>query len=413
MYYRIFTLSTQKKFRRMAVSQKISQNFFCLIVLFLLLTLLFSSPVFAQNEEALIIEIYDTNNWNESVGTTLFEKRSYDITVSTENESILLGVTITFLGTTYNTTTEQPFITFISPSFDKSDTFNISATKEGYLSDNIDVIVMIGELFIASHPSTVEEKKEFQVTVTNQSHLPVENALVYLTSESEAVPTNAQGIATVVAPAVDIDSSVTIQVIKSGYQPDSATIRVEHVQGFILAISYDELLQLLPLLVAVLVVIFAIVIVSWRKRKGKTDLQPHSRIRHAHEPPPDMLEKPYRKTPAESAIYSVNGKRDIPVTTSDSRVEEIRIPVQERKKETTYISEEKEPPRTSVNHKNQQDEWFKGQDYMRYKIDELTGKIDTTTDGKWFEGERDIKYKVDEALKKNVKKKKEEEDIIK
>lgn len=413
MHYHIIIRSTQMKFRRMAVSQKIFQNFFCLTILFILVTLLFSSPAFAQNEEALIIEIYDSNNWNESVGTTLLEGRSYDVTVSTENESVLLGVNISFLGTIYNTTTEQPFITFIAPSIDVSDTFTIQATKTGYLSDEINVIVMKGELSIVSHPNTVEEKKEFQITVIDQDHVPVENASVYLISESKSVPTNAQGIATVVAPAVDIDSSVTIQVIKSGYQPDSTIILVEHVQGFILALSYDELLQFLPLLVAVLIVIFAIVIVSWRKRKGKTDLQPHMQIRHAHGPPPDMLEKPYRKTPAESAIYSVNGKRDVPVTTSDSRVEEIRIPVQERKKETTYISEEKEPPRTSVNHKKQQDEWFKGQDYMRYKIDELTGKIDTATDGKWFEGERDIKYKVDEALKKNVKKKKEEDDIIK
>jgi hypothetical protein len=43
---------------------------------------------------------------------------------------------------------------------------------------------------------------------------------------------------------------------------------------------------------------------------------------------------------------------------------------------------------------------------MRYKLDELTGKIDQKTDGKWFEGEHDTKYKVDEALKKNLKKKK-------
>ena len=50
---------------------------------------------------------------------------------------------------------------------------------------------------------------------------------------------------------------------------------------------------------------------------------------------------------------------------------------------------------------------------MRYKIDELTGKIDQQTDGKWFEGEQDTKFKVDEALKKNLKKKKIDEDSVK
>jgi hypothetical protein len=58
------------------------------------------------------------------------------------------------------------------------------------------------------------------------------------------------------------------------------------------------------------------------------------------------------------------------------------------------------------------DDWFKGQDYMRYKIDELTGKIDQKTDGKWFEGEQVTKSKVDEALKKNLKKKKVNGDSV-
>jgi hypothetical protein len=66
-----------------------------------------------------------------------------------------------------------------------------------------------------------------------------------------------------------------------------------------------------------------------------------------------------------------------------------------------------------VNQKVQDDEWFKGQEYIRYKLDELTGQIDKNTDGKWFEGERDIRSKVDEALKKNVKKKKDEDTIVK
>jgi hypothetical protein len=47
---------------------------------------------------------------------------------------------------------------------------------------------------------------------------------------------------------------------------------------------------------------------------------------------------------------------------------------------------------------------------MRYKLDEITGKIDQQTDGKWFEGEKDSKYKVDETLKKGWKKKKGEDE---
>jgi hypothetical protein len=112
-------------------------------------------------------------------------------------------------------------------------------------------------------------------------------------------------------------------------------------------------------------------------------------------------------------MFTVRSKKDILMPASDSRVEEIRIPIQEKKKETTILSEEKEQPSAPVYQKKQQEEWFKGQDYMRYKLDELTGKINQHTDGKWFEGERDIKYKVDEALKKNVKRKKDDETMNK
>ena len=87
--------------------------------------------------------------------------------------------------------------------------------------------------------------------------------------------------------------------------------------------------------------------------------------------------------------------------------------MQAKKKETTILSEEKEDRGGFRGSEKRTDEWFKGQDYMRYKIDELTGKIDQKTDGKWFEGEHDSKYKVDETLKKNFKKKKVDEEDVK
>jgi hypothetical protein len=103
-------------------------------------------------------------------------------------------------------------------------------------------------------------------------------------------------------------------------------------------------------------------------------------------------------------------KRDVPASGPISRVEEIRIPVQLKKKETTILSEDTASEPVLEQRKTDQDEWFKGQDYMRYKLDELTGKIDQKTDGKWFEGERDSKSKVDETLRKSFKKKKGDEE---
>jgi hypothetical protein len=398
---------------RIPVYRKSFLSFLYLLLLALLIVSQVSSSLAAQNEQTLIIEVYDSNNWNESVGTTLIEGRSYDITVSTENESVIIGVNITLLGTSYNTSIEQPFITITAPSFEDSEAFNITATKEGYLPTLLDVIVIKGELSAVCHPSTVEEKKNVEITVTDQDHVPVENALVYLTDESEPVPTDAQGIASLPAPDVTVDTSLDVQVIKSGYIPTSLTLRVDNVQGVILALSYADLLQILPLLIAVLVVIFAIVIVSWRKKRQTTALQPQTHIRSKDQVHAHSSGTPSEATHPESAFYTVNGKKDAPHVTSNSRVEEIRIPVQVKKRETTLLTEEKEPPKTPVNQKIQDDEWFKGQEYIRYKLDELTGQIDKNTDGKWFEGERDIRSKVDEALKKNVKKKKDEDATVK
>ena len=111
----------------------------------------------------------------------------------------------------------------------------------------------------------------------------------------------------------------------------------------------------------------------------------------------------------EHTRYPEGGTRNLSASRSEARDEEIRITVQAKKKETTCLSEE-ESEESIKDPKKQQDEWFKGQDYMRYKLDELTGKIDQRTDGKWFEGEHTTQDKVDEALKKSLKKKKVDED---
>ena len=47
---------------------------------------------------------------------------------------MILGVNISLLGTTYLTNLSEPFITVEIPPFDESDSFIITATKEGYLT---------------------------------------------------------------------------------------------------------------------------------------------------------------------------------------------------------------------------------------------------------------------------------------
>jgi len=155
------------------------------------------------------------------------------------------------------------------------------------------------------------------------------------------------------------------------------------------------------------------VYVLWRQKRNPTIPHQSKRARSSDEPQTYQQEKLGQRSKNEPALFPGKEKSDVSLSSSASRVEEIRIPVQTKKKETTYLSEEKELEDVSEDLKKEHDEWFKGQDYMRYKLDELTGKIDQKTDGKWFEGERDSKYKVDETLKKSAKKKKADEEDVK
>ncbi len=396
---------------RIRVYKKTLINFLSLFLLMLLVNMLFSLTVCSQNEPELIIEIYDSNDWNESTGSIVFEGINYDITISTENDSVILGVNITVLGTTYLTSLSEPYITIEAPSFDESDSFLITATKEGYQSGTIELAVLKGELTLEADRAVVEENTEFQVTVTDQNNDPVQDALVYVTEDASPVQTNQYGKVIAQAPEIETFTTTTVQAFKSGYLPGSKTIRVENVEGSFFNLTESKFLQILPIFLAVLVVIVSVLYVLLRKRKDTTKSHQNKNQKSPDEPRSDYKEK-QRRSESESARYPDREKRGFSSSASESRVEEIRIPVQAKKKETTIIPEEQNDEQVREDENKHSDDWFKGQDYMRYKIDELTGKIDQKTDGKWFEGEQDTKSKVDEALKKNLKKKKVNGDSV-
>ncbi|HWR27780.1 MAG TPA: Ig-like domain-containing protein [Candidatus Thermoplasmatota archaeon] len=389
--------------------KKTLMNFLSLILLMLIVNTIFSPTACSQNEPELLIEVYDSNNWSAIPEDIVFEGKSYLITVSTENITAIPEVNITVLGTTYLTNISEPYITIEIPPFNESDSFIITATKEGYRPGTIQLTVLKGELTIKTDKVLIDENTEFQVTVTDQDNNPVEDALVYVTEDASPMYTNQQGKALVQAPEIDILTTTTIQVIKSGYLPGSTTIRIENVEGSIFNLTESKFLQILPVLLAILVVIVSVLYVFLRQRRAPTKMPYNSQGKTPDEPRHYHKEKQQRfKT--ETDTYPKTEKRNISRSNSESRVEEIRIPVQAKKRGTTILTEEKEAEQIPEDENKHPDEWFKGQDYMRYKIDELTGKIDQNTDGKWFEGEQDTKYKVDEALKKNLKKKKVEED---
>ncbi len=397
---------------RITVYQKVYVSLLSLIVLLLVVNTLFISRGVAQDEKNLFIEIYDANNPEPLEDYVFFEGNTYDINVGSIGDSgFTLGVNITVPWANYLTSEELPYISIETPHFEEYPSFIITAKKEGYLDAEVEITVLKGELFISVDRSTVEEQKEFQVTVKDQNNTPVKDARVSIDTESEPVITDIWGIAYLDAPEVNKDTTVTIQVVKTGYAPKSTTIRVEHVEGFTFTFDSAILLQILPLLFAVLAVIFAILIVRWRQKRSSPPPHPVTRDQQPKKPQVQIQEKQGRHFTEEHSLFTVKEPKKVSISTPESRVEEIRIPLQEKKKETTIVSKEKESGPTGQ--KNTEDEWFKGQEYMRYKLDEITGKIDQKTDGKWFEGERDSKYKVDETLKKGWKKKKGEDEDVK
>jgi len=394
---------------RITVYQKALMGFLSLSIFLLVVTTGFLPLTVGQDEPILIIDLYNSNDWNQHIEGIIFEGRTYDVVVSSENESVILDVNITMLETTYVTSLTEPYITINAPSFNESDSFVIIATKEGYQDATLELAVLKGELLVSTDRVVVEEKKEFEVAVTDQDGNPVEGAFVFVTEDASPLLTNMDGKAVVRAPEIDIFSTAAIQVIKSGYLPGSTTIRIEPVTGSLFEITEAQFLQILPILLALLVVIFSVIYVlvkQNRNQKTPGRNKPGTSSGEPHLPQPEKIHGTNNQ-----ARFSEKEKNKLTSTTSDSRVEEIRIPVQAKKKETTFLSDEKGDTQPSENEKLREDEWFKGQDYLRYKLDELTGKIDQQTDGKWFEGQHDTKHKVDETLKKNVKKKKSEEGI--
>ena len=409
MYYNIFACSTQRQLMRIPVYKKTPMNFLWLTFLLLVGCSLLFPPVISQDATQLIIEVSESDNWNESADAIVFEGRSYDITVGTEDVPVIFGVNITVLGTTYLTNLSEPFVTVEIPPFEQSDSFVITATKEGYRPGTIELRVLKGELTIETDRVLVKENTEFQITVTDQDDNPVDSASVYVTEDASPLYTNQQGKALVQAPEIDVLTTTTIQVIKSGYLPGSTTIRIENVEGSIFNLTESKFLQIFPVLLAILVVIVSILYVFLRQRRGPAKM-PHNTQGKTPDEPRHHHKEIQQRFKTETAKYHETEKRNISRSNPESRVEEIRIPVQAKKRETTILTKENEAEQIPEDETKHPDEWFKGQDYMRYKIDELTGKIDQNTDGKWFEGEQDTKYKVDEALKKNLKKKKVDED---
>ena len=370
--------------------QRFSVSFTFSILTLLLFSTFIVSTITAQEEEELFIVIYDPDTTLPLEKNIFLEGKNYDIAIGSKNQTgFVYDATVSVPWADYITSEEMPWITVESPSFEEYNQFVIRASKQGFLHAEIEIAVIKGTLAVTTDKGIVEEKESFQVIVTDQNENVVEGSIVYLDIEDSGADsdvTNDNGVAYLEAPDVDERTDIAIIAFKEGYEAGSKTIRVENVKiGFI-----DDMA---PVIGAVIVLIFSMIFVKFRKRISK----PTSDV---------ATDIPRYRTGTSMDKSKPKKEKEISNLDKGPRVEEIRIRAQDKIKESKGFSEEKEP---GLIHKKGEYEWFQGTDYMRYKIDELTKEMDSKNADKWFEGVPDIRSKVDETLKKKQKKKNKNE----
>lgn len=384
----------EEKFQRYKIC------FAFLIFILFCFSFLFSIVTPAQEEKILFIVINDSET-NLPIEEDIFlEGKRYDIAIGCIGEyGYEYNVTISVpWDDPYLTSEELPWITIKAPDFGEYPDFVISAMKEGYGSIEQEISVLKGELFITTDRGTIHEKNSFSVTVWDQNNNKIEGATVYLDIDGfkgDSDDTGSNGIAYLIAPEVSNDVKININVIKGGYFPGSTSIRVEN--------NHNNLFigGLTPIIAALVFLVFSMVFVRIKKEISKPTAE--IKINNHKENTNNDKVNFTNKITLKKELFDTSPEEKFPELEKGPWVEEIRIDRPDKKKKTKYILAHSE--KVISKHKNDENEWFKGKENVKFKIDKLTGDIDEQNEDKWFEGVYDIKSKVNKKLKKNSKKK--------
>jgi hypothetical protein len=331
----------------------------------------------------------------------LLEGASYDVVVGFENETgekgIAYNVTVTVpWDSPYFIGMNPPEITITAPSYEDYPEFIITAEKEGFQSAENEFIVIKGSLSVTTDKGIVEEDESFQVLVTDQNELSIQDAIVYLDiggQDVESDSTNEEGIVYLSAPTVDENIDVTITAFKEGFEAGIKSIRVENVQA-----SFFN--NVTPIFAAIGILIIAMVFVRFRKKRTKPQITSEGEVTEEIdqflESRPKQKEHKPKPMPTKASVE--------PRTSSspDDRgpyVEEIKIPQRDEPKEAQVPQDS---TKEEIKHLGEY-EWVKGTRDIKKRIDELTNERDKKKADQWFAGEGDVKTKVDEAVKKKKK----------
>ena len=258
--------------------------------------------------------------------------------------------------------------------------------------------ILKGRLSLTTDRGTVKEKGSFSVTVYDQNNNRIEGCIVYLDGyENDYATTGTNGITYISAPEVKENTQININAFKGGYLAGENSIRVESLSNNFITEEWY------PIVLSSIIVISAILFVRFRnsrtnKKKGNKVVKP---IRHSTKKPIINKDNLIRKYDFKKPKSNKVNNNSIQYVKKEPWVEEIRLQRSVKKRETKVVGEKNKTSGSNIRRKDC--DWFKGKNYMKYKIDELTGEIDDKNDGKWFEGIDEIKTKVDKRLRENKK----------
>lgn len=377
-------------------------NVKCIVILTILVILLFSNIVLAE-EQQLFIDVNDE----------VYENEDFLVSAYTLNQDNVpayqIGVEIEFNSVPYNITDESAAVLIKAPQVSEDTSYVITASKGGYISAEATITVFNRQpkLSITLDSYTVKTNEKFSVVVNDENDDPVPGAAVAIQGVGDVETTNADGLAWLIAP--DDRTEITIKVQKEGYQYATITLEIDTSPGLIEILMQN---QYTPIAIAVIAVIAAIVLVNLRQRKqidfrtkeiskAQTLKQYGSQGTVVSMQPSVKIENQPINQHGITENINMESERG-------PKVEEIRISRPRKEKEIVPINAEEEKVDEAIPRKvrrRHEYDWFEGTDDIRYEIDKITGKIDEEGADKWFEGIDDIRAKIDEKVKKKDKKK--------
>lgn len=397
-------------------------TFFLLVLLILILAPhCISTQQTTTTDDQLMIFLFesDASSYAPLQENIVIQQKNYDIVVRHANQltpAYDVTITLTPLQGVYITKPEMPEVSFTAPLYEQHNEFIIRASKQGYTTTEKQIIVSKGHLLMSFDRQAVEEQKSFSVTVTDQNNAAVSNAIVFITTHDHIQEiTDTTGTAYIKAPSVQEDSDITLTVVKSGYQPTTRTIRVIHTHQGILSTITTHILNILPIIIAFIMVFISMIIVKIRKNKS-INLQPkpqnNNPLQKPTTPPTKQSAKHYTQTTHTKQQPPLKKEPTPAVRSKGSHVEIIRIRDNEcNKKEIKQVIQPKKQiikdAKKQPISKNTEYEWFSGTEYMKYKIDKLTGDENKSCVDNWFVGEDMLQFKLDKKVTDKKQKKKQ------